>query len=125
MIKVLNTRPVGKSPALDRVYVGRPSKCGNPFVGRDGPHDDVIAKDRAWIMQQPALMAVLHELRGKNDDKPEAHRRFAGRRLERCAETCLECSSCLPRRRWRFTSAGSTFVRRTWEWRESLIDLLF
>jgi hypothetical protein len=39
----------------------------NPFVlGRDGARDDVIAKYRAWIVRQPALMAALHELRGKD-----------------------------------------------------------
>jgi hypothetical protein len=26
----------------------------------------VIAKYRAWIVRQPALLAVLHELRGKD-----------------------------------------------------------
>jgi hypothetical protein len=30
MCKVLNARRVGKRPAPDRVYVGRPSKWGNP-----------------------------------------------------------------------------------------------
>jgi hypothetical protein len=44
-----------------------PSKWGNPFViGRDGSRDQVIAKYRAWIVRQPALMAALHELRGKD-----------------------------------------------------------
>jgi hypothetical protein len=39
----------------------------NPFVlGRDGSRDDVIAKYRAWIVRQPALMAALRELRGKD-----------------------------------------------------------
>lgn len=53
-------------PTADRVYVGRPSKWGNPFmIGRDGTRDQVIAKycvDRC----QPALLADLHELRGKD-----------------------------------------------------------
>jgi len=45
MCKVLNARGVGKHPAPDRVYVGRPSKWSNPFViGRDGSRDEVIAK---------------------------------------------------------------------------------
>jgi hypothetical protein len=66
MCKVLNVRQVGKQPTADRVYVGRPSKWGNPFViGRDGTRDQVIAKYRAWIGRQPSLMAALHELRGK------------------------------------------------------------
>jgi hypothetical protein len=30
MCVVLNARHVGKRPATDRVYVGRPSKWGNP-----------------------------------------------------------------------------------------------
>jgi hypothetical protein len=65
--KVFNARQVGKRPAPDRVYVGRPSKWGNPFViGRNGSRDEVIAKYRAWIVRQPALMAALHELRGKD-----------------------------------------------------------
>jgi hypothetical protein len=67
MCKVLNAREVGKRPRPDRVYVGRPSKWGNPFViGRDGSRGEVIAKYRTWIVQQRALMSVLHELRGKD-----------------------------------------------------------
>jgi len=67
MCKVLNAGQVGKRPRLDCVYVGRPSKWGNPFViGRDGSRDEVIAKYRAWILRQPALMAALHELCGKD-----------------------------------------------------------
>jgi len=67
MCKVLNARRVGKQSAADRIYVGRPSKWGNPFViGRDGTRDHVIAKYRAWIVRQPALLAALDELRGKH-----------------------------------------------------------
>jgi hypothetical protein len=67
MCKVLNARQVGKRAAPDRVYVGRPTKWGNPFViGRDGTRDQVITKYRAWIMTQPALLAALPELRGKH-----------------------------------------------------------
>ena len=67
MCKVLKARQAGTKPAADRVYVGRPSKWGNPFViGRDGSRDGVIAKYRAWIVQQPALMAALPELRNKD-----------------------------------------------------------
>jgi hypothetical protein len=67
MCKVLNARQVGKQSTPGRVYVGRPSQWGNPFViGRDGSRDDVIAKYRAWIVRQPALITALHELRGKD-----------------------------------------------------------
>jgi len=48
------------------VYIGRPSKWGNPFVvGRDGDRETVIQKYRAWIMEQDELLVDLHELRGK------------------------------------------------------------
>ncbi|HVB14979.1 MAG TPA: DUF4326 domain-containing protein [Stellaceae bacterium] len=67
MCKVLNARQAGRKPSEDRVYVGRPSKSRNPFVsGRDGSRDEVIAKYRAWIVHQPALIAALDELRGKH-----------------------------------------------------------
>src|SRR6202022_3195042 len=67
MCKVMNARQVRKRPTADCVYVGRPSKWGNPFViGRDGSRDQVIAKYGAWIVQQPSLMAALGELRGKH-----------------------------------------------------------
>ena len=66
-LNVLNAKQVGKNPTADCVYVGRPSKWGNPFViGRDGTRDEVIAKYRAWIGRQPTLMAALSELRGKH-----------------------------------------------------------
>lgn len=48
------------------VYIGRPSKWGNPFhIGRGGDRSAVIAKYRTWIRQQPQLLAALEELRGK------------------------------------------------------------
>ena len=67
MCKVLNARKVGKHSNAAGVYIGRPSKWGNPFViGRDGSRADVIAKYRAWIVAQPALMNALDELRGRD-----------------------------------------------------------
>jgi hypothetical protein len=48
------------------VYIGRPSPWGNPFeIGRDGTRADVIKKYRAWIVEQPALVAALPTLKGK------------------------------------------------------------
>ena len=48
------------------VYIGRPSKWGNPFVvGKDGTRKEVIEKYRAWIIDQPDLMKALPELEGK------------------------------------------------------------
>jgi hypothetical protein len=69
MFRVLDARHVGRRSTPDRVYIGRGrgSKWGNPFViGRHGSRDEVIAKYRAWVVQQPHLMAALHELRGKD-----------------------------------------------------------
>ena len=46
------------------LYIGRPSKWGNPFViGRDGTREDVIEKFRK--IQLPKLRPSLHELGGK------------------------------------------------------------
>lgn len=48
------------------VYIGRPSKWGNPFaIGRDGTREQVIAKYEEWLRTQPDLMAALPELHGK------------------------------------------------------------
>lgn len=56
------------------VYIGRgndpktglPGKWGNPFsIGRDGNRNQVIAKHKAWVLTQPALLAALPELKDK------------------------------------------------------------
>lgn len=48
------------------VYIGRPSKWGNPFaIGRDGTREQVIEKYRGWVMSQPHLMGALSQLKGK------------------------------------------------------------
>jgi hypothetical protein len=49
------------------IYIGRPSKWGNPFViGRDGNRGQVIEKYRAYILDHPALLAAVQsELKGK------------------------------------------------------------
>ena len=52
--------------AAHDVYIGRPSKRGNPFViGRDGTRDDVIARYEVWLLEQPELVDALPELTGK------------------------------------------------------------
>jgi hypothetical protein len=48
------------------VYIGRPSKWGNPFVlGKDGNREEVIKKYAEWISTNYALRDDLHELKGK------------------------------------------------------------
>jgi Domain of unknown function (DUF4326) len=48
------------------VYIGRPSKWGNPFKLRKGEdRRRALDKYRAWLLRQDDLLAQLHELRGK------------------------------------------------------------
>lgn len=48
------------------IYIGRPSRWGNPFVtGRDGTRAVVIGRYELWLQTQPSLLADLHTLRGK------------------------------------------------------------
>ena len=49
------------------VYIGRPSKWGNPFViGQDGTREQVIEKYREYLRRTPALLgAINRELSGK------------------------------------------------------------
>ena len=54
-----------KKEAYD-IYIGRPSKWGNPFViGKDGSREDVVEKYRSWIMKQEHLLTELSELEGR------------------------------------------------------------
>jgi hypothetical protein len=48
------------------VYIGRPSKWGNPFqIGRNGTREQVIERYERWLETQPELLAALPELAGK------------------------------------------------------------
>lgn len=55
------------------VYIGRPSRWGNPYSHKDGTlaefkvetREEAISKYEEWIRQRPELMASLHELEGK------------------------------------------------------------
>jgi len=63
---VSKTTVVNVHENLCDVYIGRPSKWGNPFkIGRDGNRQEVIEKYRKWIVKQPDLMAEIPRLRGK------------------------------------------------------------
>jgi len=52
----------------DSVYIGRPSKWGNPFkVGEHGTESEVAQKYITWIKSQPELIAdAKRELVGKD-----------------------------------------------------------
>lgn len=64
MPKVLNRRTDDCSKA---VYVGRPSKWGNPYtIGSDGSRPAVVRKYRKYLADSNPLRELLHELRGKD-----------------------------------------------------------
>ena len=51
----------------DAVYIGRPTKWGNPFViGRDGTRQQVVQKYKDYILSNESLLSQIHELRGKD-----------------------------------------------------------
>ena len=51
----------------DAVYIGRPSKWGNPFaIGRDGTRQEVVQKYKDYILSNESLLSQIHELRGKD-----------------------------------------------------------
>jgi hypothetical protein len=67
MAKVLNKRDSG-IPA-GAVYVGRPSKFGNPYeIGRDGSREEVIQKYEAWLLSADNGLRIedLRQLKGKD-----------------------------------------------------------
>ena len=68
-----STRVVHCKKAAYDVYIGRPSKWGNPFSHKQGTQaqfvvasrDAAIAAYREWILHQPELLAALPELKGQ------------------------------------------------------------
>lgn len=55
------------------IYIGRPTKWGNPFSHKAGTlarnrvetREEAIQKYKEWAVTQPQIMNHLHELRGK------------------------------------------------------------
>ncbi len=72
-MKVLNRRETRIIPP-GAIYVGRPTKWGNPFLmndpllpaglSKEGKRNAVVREYRRWIETQPELMASLPELHG-------------------------------------------------------------
>jgi hypothetical protein len=52
----------------DAIYVGRPSKYGNPFsIGKDGNREEVIAKYEKYLLNHTRLLKdIKRDLRGKD-----------------------------------------------------------
>ena len=62
----MNTKVVHCEHEKYDVYIGRPSKWGNPFSeGKDGTRAEVIEKYREYIMSNKELLDQLDELEGK------------------------------------------------------------
>ena len=63
--QVINQRFTSRPPGS--IYIGRPSKWGNPFViGPDGDREEVIRLYTEWIKTQPTLLkAAQTELQGR------------------------------------------------------------
>lgn len=68
MPSVLNKSKMKRSPRPGAaIYIGRPSIWGNPFVvGMHGTREEVIAKYEKRLCADPALLARLPELEGKD-----------------------------------------------------------
>lgn len=49
------------------IYIGRPSKYGNPYeIGKDGNRTEVIQKYKEWIYNNPKLLdEIRKDLKGK------------------------------------------------------------
>ena len=65
-MKVYNIKD--KNKPADAVYVGRPSKFGNPFVvGKHGNREQVVTKYKNWLLSKPELCELAKsELKGKD-----------------------------------------------------------
>lgn len=65
--RVQRSRRKGWRMPTGSVYVGRPTKWGNPFVaGRDGDRARCVELFQAWLRSQSGLMEGVRELRGRD-----------------------------------------------------------
>jgi hypothetical protein len=64
-VKLDGPRVVHCKRERHHVYIGRPSKWGNPFVvGKHGARRECIALYESWLREKAELFAALDELRG-------------------------------------------------------------
>lgn len=73
MPRVLNKR--WKNNPSNAVYIGRPTKWGNPFSHLEkgtlakfkvATRQEAVDAYKQWLQTQPQLLAALHELAGKD-----------------------------------------------------------
>ena len=66
-MKVIHIKDAPKNYQMDQqyVFIGRPSKWGNPYhMKRDGSNrDEVCDKYRDYLLDRPDLLLALHELK--------------------------------------------------------------
>jgi hypothetical protein len=90
----VSTTVVHRSEEHD-VFIGRPSRWGNPFViGRDGSRAVVIARYRDWLCSRPELLADLPALRGKRLGCFCAPEPCHGDVLAELADLTFDCPRC-------------------------------
>lgn len=73
MTTTVHNRAIPSALRAGGVYIGRPSKWGNPFSHKAGTlaafrvdtRAEAVAAYERWIMTQPQLLASLGELRGR------------------------------------------------------------
>ena len=64
VINISDHDQTDQNPAY--IYMGRPSKWGNPFkIDEHGTRWEVIKKHAEWLAEQPELIAEIPELQGK------------------------------------------------------------
>lgn len=62
----MTTRVVHSKREPYDIYIGRPSKWGNPFaMASEGDRERVVEQYLCWVVEQPDLMADIHTLKGK------------------------------------------------------------
>ena len=68
-MKVIHIKDAPKNYQMDQqyVFIGRPSKWGNPYpMERGGSYrDEVCDKYRNYLLDRPDLLLALHDLVGK------------------------------------------------------------
>lgn len=66
-MQILNIKTATKLQKLNSIYIGRPSKWGNPFIiNKSNTRFQVVMKYADWIITQDHLLTDLHELKNKD-----------------------------------------------------------
>lgn len=63
--KTMETKVVHCKKEKFDIYIGRPSAWGNPFSVSKYGRVECLKQYKEWIVKQPELMAMLHQLKGK------------------------------------------------------------